>query len=128
MVVKMGYRGEHGIEMWRYVDEIKDVRIVGFETETYFVQRKDVEKGDEKHSEFKYYYRKYIGKRDGMNVPYEDVEIDIPCVWFNTDVFNQDCQMIWLTMIFDISGNNTYACMSDSVYVMNDQGKTVDKY
>ena len=128
MVIKMGYMGKNGIEMWRYLDCLGDVRIVSCFHERYFCTRK-THMDKDPWVEFQHRTEKTI---DG-NTTWDDKEVEIGSIWFDTSILPEyeHGLMKWLTVVFYIDKENrehSFACLADSVFVMNDSGKTIDKY
>lgn len=109
MILKLGYVEVGGIVSFRYIDDFTELRITSFITEQFIYHLdKDILVFDKKHEmkDTEFLFSKKVleeNKVDHMKVNY---------IYF-LDKSGRIC---------------TYACLSDSVYLMNDNGKTIDKY
>ena len=110
MILKLGYVDLHGISIFRYIENFTELRIVSFLKESYrYHIGKDIIIYDEKH------------------------EILNTEKLFNSEILKKNkVEYMNVTHIcFLDSQTKTYcsfACLSNSVFLMNENGKTIDKY
>lgn len=134
MVIKMGYLGKSGIEMWRYLESKVDLKVVDVLQEKYYVKRVDPKTSDDQ--EIKFFFREYKSPHkklsDGTtSLDIEDREVDVDSIWFDSSLLKQFGQIFWLNVIFVTDSHDrvtSYACLADTVFIMNENGKTVDRH
>lgn len=110
MILKLGYVDESGISVFRYIEDFTELKIISFSTEKYKF-----------HLENKiviYNKRNEVLGVDLLFNPLvlEKNEVDHMNVTYICYLDNKTSKYI------------SYACLSDSVFLMNDNGKTIDKY
>jgi hypothetical protein len=109
MILKLGYTDIDGINTFRYIENFTDLRITSFKKELH-----------------KYYL-------DSDAVIYGDKhEIKNTEILFNPEILKKnEVDFMHVTYVYFLNKENRYeslACLSDSVFLMNDAGKTIDKY
>ena len=115
MILKIGYKTKKGISTWEYFEGFSELRIVPFYNESTIYEK----------STGKVYYAP-----NGTNIKEEwvDVTDDFEAYLHPDSVDN----IIYLTSIIFLdhsTGNyNRIACPPDTLYIMNDNGKTIDRY
>lgn len=110
MILKLGYTDLDGINVFRYVEDFTDLKITSFLT-----------------SKYKY------NKEANIIIYDERHEIRRVDLLFNPKILEDNgVDEMKVTYIYFLDTKTStqvaYACLSDSVFLMNDNGKTIDKF
>lgn len=106
MILKVGYYGKDGIECYRYIDEFSDVIVA------------DIQAG----------YR-YDTKDAKLTL--NGKELDHPEFVQFTSLENHEPQIVnvvYIVYYTETGAMTTIAALGGTVYILNDNGKTVDRY
>lgn len=104
MILKVGYFGKDGIEGYRYFDDFDNVGITGVESD-YIL---DTEECVFKRGKF----------------PIDDPSL----IFFDPSERSNNTHIVYIAYYSKGGGMDTMAALGGTVYLMNDNGKTVDKY
>ena len=109
MILKLGFTDLNGINTFKYIENFTDLRITSFKKELYkYDVNNDMLVYDDKH--------------EILNTE----KLFDPAILKKNEVDH-----IYVTYVYFLNKENRYvssACLSDSVFLMNDNGKTIDKY
>ncbi len=126
MILKIGFTGKEGSTTWKYFHDITDIEIDPIDSQVYFYDKKlnkiffkpdmplitdDGNGGEEEH--------------DGAMVDLSDVVERM----FDGRCCEVDTMWLVLVSFTDSQGDERrLGCCYGTVFLMNDEGKTVDKY
>lgn len=115
MILKIGYQTKDGIITWEYFEGFSELRITPFLKKMYIYH---------KESGKVFYAPEGTEDADKWRDVTEDFE-----AYLHPDSINDIMYLTSISFRDDSSGNyNRIVCPSDTLYVMNDNGKTVDRY
>lgn len=112
MILKLGYTDVDGIDVFRYIEDFQELKITSFlrcKYKCHFNGEKHIITYDNKH------------------------EVKGVDMLFNPVIFKEnEVESEYVNYIYFLDNKtntyHSYACLSDSVFLMNDNGKTIDKY
>ena len=110
MILKLGYTDTDGVNVFRYIDSFTDLKITSYLT------------------------GKYVYNREGAIVVYgKQHEVQGVDLMFTPKILEEYGQEeVYVTYVYYLDTSTAthiaYACLPDSVFLMNDNGKTIDKY
>lgn len=121
MILKLGYTEKDGINVFRYIENFSELKITSFLTRKYkYYPENNIIVYDKKHEILKcdlMFNIDAITRIDNDEQPEKGEPVDIyVCVTHINFLDNKT------------NTYQSYACLSDSVYLLNDNGKTIDKY
>jgi hypothetical protein len=110
MILKLGYTDLDGINVFRYVEDFTELKITPFLTTKY----------------------KY-NKESNMVIYNKKHDVQGVDLLFNPKILeDNEVKEMNITYLYFLDTKTStyisYACLSDSVFLMNDNGKTIDKY
>ena len=109
MILELGFTDLNGVNTFRYIENFSDLRITSFEKEQYrYHLDRDIVVCDKK---------------------YEILNTE---KLFNPAILKENkVDYMNVTYVYFLNSQNRYnslICLSNSVFLMNDNGKTIDKY
>lgn len=106
-----------GVSDWRYIDDIESLAIIPFYKKKFTAEIEE--------DNLVLFYE----LDDGRLSLVPENELASSIILYTKDIITADLIYVSRVNVINSKGyNTTYFCASDSVYVMNNNGKTVDKY
>lgn len=107
MILKIGYFGKDGISLWRYIEDIEDLIIRPYSMREYLCKLKDQKTSNSKN---------------------EEVAPDL--YMFNlAEIGGEEIYVTGIDFKNKTTGfNEFWVAVADTVFLMNENGKTIDRY
>lgn len=124
MILKLGYTDVDGINVYRYIEDFQELKITSFLTRKYkYYPSSQKIIYDKKHEMLK------VDLMFSDKVLTEGITKDVSDIGPVTDINSLHVCVTHITFLDNKTNTyQSYACLADSVYLMNDNGKTIDKY
>jgi len=123
MILKIGYKGNGGISTWEYFENFEELKVTPFSKALYYIEE----------STGKIFFTRV--PHDGRNMTAdESISVDITEIvdcYFNPEIIQKD-SIMYLTHVSFLDKEkgiySRFVVPSETIYIMNNDGKTIDRF